>query len=445
MGMFFSICQGSCFGCFFFFQYDLEAFHFFFDDWGKDEHGNQVWNSHEGVSNIGKVPYQIQGLGSTYIDNQGKYDTIDHVVFMGSEKVFPCFFTVVFPTKDGGEGEENDTYSYNERTNFTNVGGEGSHGKFYPFERFAIGTNGAKNTRGSNGKTSDGAHNNGIPEGTGHIDVALTDWIVGGSSGCGDSSGAHTSFIGEAPTSDAETNGIHHRSGDATKDTATHCLWVKGHHENQIETVWNVFNIDDNAKQAGNDIEESHGWYNYRRYFGNGFDTANDDNQRQNGENDTAHFQWHTEGGFHSSGNRIGLGHVADTKGSDDSKECEQESHDTAQFLIFETVLHGKHRAAFHFAFCIDFTVLDSQHTFGKFGGQAEACGDPHPYQCARTAGKHSGSNADDVTSTNGGSQGGHECGKRRYVAGAALLGAGFFGKYTADCIGQVSPGSKFQ
>ena len=431
--------------CLFFFKDDLEAFYFFLDDRREDEQGDQVRDCHEGIGDIGKVPHQIEGLGSAYINDQRENNAVDHVVFMSTEEIFPSLFTVVFPAEDGGEGEEDDADSDDQSADLTDIGGEGSHGEFYAFQRLAVSAGHAEDAGGCDGDAGDGADNDGIPEGTGHIDIALTDRIISGSCCCGDSGRAHAGFIGEAAASDTETDCIHDRSGDAAEDAAADCLWIESHHENEIETMWNVLDIEDDAEETGDDIEECHGRNDNRGNFGNGLDTADDDDERKDGQDDAADFRRHAEGGMYSAGDRVCPGHVADAEGSDDSKECEKEAHDGAKRFVLEAVLHGEHRAAFHFTLCIDFAVLDREHAFTKFRGEAEAGGDPHPHESARAAGEHSGRYTDDIAGTDGRSQRCHQCGEWRYIARAAFLGAGFFGKDAADRIRQIPPGSKFQ
>lgn len=54
---------------------------------------------------------------------------------MGSEEVFPCFFTVVFPANDGGVGEEDDADGYDIGTDDAYLGREGCHGEGDAFQR----------------------------------------------------------------------------------------------------------------------------------------------------------------------------------------------------------------------------------------------------------------------------------------------------------------------
>ena len=407
LGAFFFSSQ-CCFFSSFLSEYALEADDFFFNDRRENEQGNEVWNCHECVGNIGEVPYQIQGLGSTYVNNQGEYNSVNHIEFMGSEEVFPCFFAVVFPAKDGGEGEEDDTDSYDVGSDDADVGREGCHGEGNAFQRSTAGISGAKDTGGSNGKTGNAADNDGIPEGAGHIDVALTNRIIGGGSSSGNSCRAQAGFIGEAASGNAVTHGVHNGDGNGAEDAAADSLRIEGHHEDQIEAVRYVLDINKNADNACDDVEHSHTGNNDRGNFGNCLDTAYDDDERQDGQNHAADFQRNAEDCLHSSGNGVCLGHVADTERSDDREECEEETEGAAGHFMFEAVFHGEHGAALHFTFGIHFTVFNSQHAFGEFGGEAEACGNPHPYQGAGAAGEHGGGNAYDIAGADGGSQGSH-------------------------------------
>ena len=191
-----------------------------------------------------------------------------------------------------------------------------------------------------------------------------------------------------------------------------------------------VFDIHNDADDACNDVENCHARNDYRRNFGNGLDTTDDDDERKNGKNDTADFFRCTPEGLDCTDNGVCLGHVADTEGSYDCEECEEEAHDSAESFVLESVLHGEHRAALHFALSIHFAVFNSQHTFGEFGSQSEACGNPHPYQCARAAGEHCRCDTDDVAGTDSCCQSRTQCGEWRNVAGTTLGGAGFFRKY---------------
>ena len=361
---------------------------------------------------------------------------------MRAEEVFPCFFAVVFPSEDGGECEEDDADGDDVCAYDADVRGECGDGEFDSLKGCAVGSVGAEDAGGGDGKASNGADNDRIPEGSCHIDVSLTDGVIGGScSGC-DGCRAHACFVGEAASGYAVAHSVHDGDGDATQDAAADCLRVECHHEDEVKSVRNVFNVDEDACHAGYDVEDGHARYDDGGDSGNGLDAADDDGKGHDGQDYAGHFRGYAECGVHGTGDGVRLGHVADAEGSDDCEEGEEEAHDAAEFLILEAVFHGEHRAAFHFAPCVHFAVLDSEHAFREFGCEAEACGDPHPYKRAGAACKHSGRNAYDIACADGSSQGCAKCGERGNIARPFLL-AGFFGKHAVKCVWEISPGTE--
>ena len=86
-----SFCSDCFFCCFFLLDDFLEGEDFFFNNRGKNEDGNQVRDSHEGIGNIGKVPYQVQGLGGAYEDHQGEDYPVNDVVLMGAQRYSQAF------------------------------------------------------------------------------------------------------------------------------------------------------------------------------------------------------------------------------------------------------------------------------------------------------------------------------------------------------------------
>ena len=103
---------------------------------------------------------------------------------MGSEEVFPCFFTVVFPANDGGVGEEDDADGNDVAADRSDIVREGCHGEGHAGQGLAVSAKGAEDAGGSNGETGDGANDDGVDEGAGHGNVALSCRTVSrGSSG----------------------------------------------------------------------------------------------------------------------------------------------------------------------------------------------------------------------------------------------------------------------
>ena len=340
---------------------------------------------------------------------------------MGTEEVFPSLFTIVFPAKDGGVSEEDDADGNDVRTNDADIGGKCCHGECYAGERLAIRTDHTENAGGCDGEPRDGADHDGIDEGTGHGDVALSCRVIRGGSCGGNCCRAKAGFIGEAATRYAEAHRIHDGNGDRTDDAAFYRGGIKCHHQDEVKTMRNVFDVENDAGKTSHDVEDSHAGNDNGRNLGNRSDTADDDGKSHDSQDCAYNFIRHTEGRIDSGGNRIRLRHVADTEGSKDSEESESSTEEEAGFFVFEAVLHGEHRAALHFTLCIHFTELEAKHTFRELGRKAEACGDPHPDQRARTAGEHCRRDADDITGTDGRSECSHQCRERRNVAAAHL------------------------
>ena len=252
--------------------------------------------------------------------------------------------------------------------------------------------------------------------------------IRGGSCG-GNRCRAQAGFIGEAAARYAIAHRIHDGNGDGTDDAAFDSSRIESHHQDEVKTMRNVFDIQNDAGKASQDIEDSHAGNHNRRNLGNRSDTADDDGKSHDSQNCAYNFIRHTEGRIDSGGNRIRLRHVADTEGSKDSEESESSTEEEAGFFVFEAVLHGEHRAALHFSLGIHFTELEAKHTFRELGREAEACRDPHPDQRARAAGEHRSRDTDDITCTDGRSQRSHQRRERRNVTATDLGRAGLLRK----------------
>ena len=206
-----------------------------------------------------------------------------------------------------------------------------------------------------------------------------------------------------------------------------------------------VFKIQSDTEKPRSDVEYRHSGNDEGRYSGNGSDPSDDNRQRENRKGSTDDFIGKSESGTHRCGDGIGLGHIPDTEGSDDSKHGKKKSHKKSCSFILKPVLHGKHGAALHFPFCIHFTELKAKHTFGKLGRQAEAGGNPHPYQSARTAGKHGGRHAHDISRADGRGKRRHQRGKRRNISRSPICFTGFPGKHAFHCIRQIAPCTEIQ
>ena len=75
------------------------------DDTRKPEKGDEVWNGHEAVYDIGQRPdgFQLQE------DCGSQHGDVAHAVHrdgLRAEEVFPAAFPIVVPADDGGESKE---------------------------------------------------------------------------------------------------------------------------------------------------------------------------------------------------------------------------------------------------------------------------------------------------------------------------------------------------
>ena len=348
---------------------------------------------------------------------------------MGTEEIFPSLFTIVFPTEDGGVSKEDDTDGNDVRTDDADIGRECCHGECYAGERLAIRADHAEHAGGGDGKAGDGADYDGIDEGTGHGDVALSCRVIRGGSCGGNRCRAKAGFIGEAAARYAIAHRIHDGNGDGTNDAAFDSRRIESHHHDEVETMRNVFDVKNDAGKASQDVEDSHAGNNDGRNLGDRSDTADDDSEGHDSQDCAHDLIRYAEGGVDRGGDRIRLRHVADTEGSKDSEESESSTQEETGFFVFEAVLHGEHRAALHFTLGIHFTELEAEHTFRELGRKAEACGDPHPDQSARAAGEHRRRDTDDITCTDGRSKRSHQRRERRNVTASDLGRAGLLRK----------------
>ena len=142
----------------------------------------------------------------------------------------------------------------------------------------------------------------------------------------GDSRRTHTGFVGEAAAGHAEADRIHNADGDRTQYTAAYCIRTECHHKNLIQAVRNCGEVTQNARQAGNNIQNRHGRNQDRGYFGNRLNAAQNDNQGQNRQTDTGHCYGNFKSLFQGRRNGVRLGQVAYTEGSQHGEQRKQET-----------------------------------------------------------------------------------------------------------------------
>ena len=140
----------------------------------------------------------------------------------------------------------------------------------------------AEHSGGSNRKSGNRTYNNGIPEGSGHIDISLADRIVCRCGRCCNCGRTHAGFVRKDTTGNTISHGTHHGCYDGTTEAAADSLYRKCHLKNHRNACRQIRNISDNdnndhrshkkSPSAGTTTEET---------FRNGFDTADNDQQGQ--------------------------------------------------------------------------------------------------------------------------------------------------------------------
>ena len=201
------------------------------------------------------------------------------------------------------------------------------HGQRHARQRFPVWTNSSQNAGRRNGKSGDGADDDGIDESPCHGNISLPRRIIGSGRSGGNSGGAETGLIGKTAAGHTETNRIHHGNSYRTDHSAFYSSRIKGHHKNEEQSVRYIFKIQSNAKETRDDVEDSHSGNDEGRYSGNGSNPSDDDRQRENRKGSTDDFIGKSERGIHRRGDGIGLGHIPDTEGSDDSKHGKKKAH----------------------------------------------------------------------------------------------------------------------
>ena len=364
---------------------------------------------------------------------------------MGTPKIFPRFFAIIFPAENGGVGEEHNADRNDPASRCADMCGKSSHSQFYTCQRFSVRPDGSQNAGRCNGKSGNGANNDGVDESPRHRNISLPCRIISSGRSGGNSGRTEAGFIGKTAAGHAEADRIHHGNGYRTDYTAFHSSRIKSHHKNEVQSVRYVFKIQRDTEEPRSNVENCHSGNDEGRYSGNGSNPSDNDRQCENRKDDTYNFIGKAESGTHRRGDGIGLGHIPDPKRSDDSKHGKQKAHTESCSFIFKPVLHGKHGAALHFPFRIHFAELKAKHTFRKLGRQAEAGGNPHPYQSARTAGKHGGRHAHDISRADGRGKRRHQRGKRRNISRSPICFTGLPGEHAFHCIRQIAPCTEIQ
>ena len=144
----------------------------------------------------------------------------------------------------------------------------------------------------------------------------------------------------------------------------------------------------------------------------NALDAAEQHNRRNDDNHRTGQIRIDAQCRLQSSGNGVGLRHVADAERCKGSENGEQNSQPLEMQTLFQII----HRAADVFTALIFFAEMHRKNDLRKFGHHTENGTDPHPKDRARTAESDCRGNTGDVARADRGCQCGHYSLKRRYT-----------------------------
>jgi hypothetical protein len=135
-------------------------------------------------------------------------------------------------------------------------------------------------------------------------------------------------------------------------------------------------------------------------------DSAEQDSTDEDEHDDAGDRRVDVEGLLQVRGDRVGLGHVADTEGRDDRGDGEEPGEELAEGTL-DAALEVALRAAGHVALGVRDAVPDTEERLGVLGRHAEQTGDPHPEQGAGATDRDRRGDTDDIAHAHGGCQGG--------------------------------------
>ena len=136
--------------------------------------------------------------------------------------------------------------------------GKSSHSQFYTCQRFSVRPDGSQNAGRRNGKSGDGADDDGVDESPCHGNISLPCRIIGSGRSGGNSGGAEAGLIGKTAAGHTETDRIHHGNSYRTDHPAFHSSRIKSHHKNEVQTVRYIFKIQSDTEKPRSNVEYRH-------------------------------------------------------------------------------------------------------------------------------------------------------------------------------------------
>ena len=166
--------------------------------------------------------------------------------------------------------------------------------------------------------------------------------------------------------------------------------------------------IHNEENDGDNEVNHSHGRYDFGGGLGNGLEAAEGDDGYQDGDDGTGNVGGNAESRVHRGNDGVHLGGGAAAQHGGHNAE---EGKCYGQRFPFLSQAHFNvvHRTAGNISLIIHLPEFHGQAAFGKFSGHAEEGGQPHPEEGAGAAQFDGGGHAYDVAGAYGGCQGGAE------------------------------------
>ena len=178
------------------------------------------------------------------------------------------------------------------------------------------------------------------------------------------------------------------------------------HHTNSARNF--IGKANQNA-YSSDEIQHCHSRHDFRSHISNGLQATDGNSCHNHGQSNT---------GVHNGDTGSNLGDFHDgiylSKGTN-AKVCAQHAkgceHNCQGLIGFaQAIFDIVHRTAGDITICVHSTIFYSQQAFCIFSSHAKEGCNPHPKQSTGATSLHSGSNTNDVTGTNGSSEGSTQC-----------------------------------
>ena len=134
----------------------------------EEEQGDQVGHCHQGVEDVGEIPYHLQALRGTQKGRQGEENSIERDGPAAEEKC-KGRFPAELPSQDGGEGEQHDPQGDQQPPQGAQHGLKGQGGEGHAVYLRAGSVGSPQHAGGADAQARDCADHCGVEEYAGHV------------------------------------------------------------------------------------------------------------------------------------------------------------------------------------------------------------------------------------------------------------------------------------